>query len=163
MQEATDTTILLMLLERGEMVIAAVTQDPASETLFVFDTPALVIHERQAHGILGFMLTPWIPNELVQGPVIRVTPGIMRGTLLPTPELVSFYKTWARTEREKLRLFAKEFNAQVGQIEKFHIEKFEHTKDRKSRETFVNPNALPDTLIALFEEDTEWGDPSITH
>ena len=155
--------ILLMLLDRGEMVIARVIEDPASNTLFIFDTPAHVIHERGAHGILGFMLTPWIPNELVQGPVIRVAAGIMRGSLIPTPELLSFYKTWAETEREKLRLFAAEFNAQVSEIEKFHVLKFNTTKERKKREVFINPNAIPDTLIALFEEDTEWGDPSVTH
>lgn len=152
-----------MLLERGELVMATVTQDPHSDTLFIFDTPALVVHERAAHGILGFMLTPWLPDELIQGPAIRVAPGLMRGTLLPTPELMSFYKVWAETEREKLRLFAKEFNAQVTAIEKYHLEKFEHTKERKKKEVFINPNALPDTLAALFDEDTEWGDPTVTH
>jgi len=161
--EPVQNNILMMLLDRGEIIIARVTQDPSSETLFLFDTPALVIHERGAQGILGFMLTPWLPNELVQGALIRVTPGLMRGTMQPTPELLSFYKVWAHTEQEKLRLFAGEFISQVSQIEKFHQEKFARTKERKSQETFVNPNALPDTLAALFDENTEWGDPTTTH
>lgn len=160
---ATDSPILLMLLDRGEIVMAGVHPDPDSDTIFIFDTPALVIHERAQHGILGFMLTPWLPNELLQGPMIRVTPGIMKGTLTPTPELLSFYKVWAHTEREKLRLFAGEFNVQVTQIEKNHVEKYERTKDRKVKDTFINPNALPDILAALFDEENDWGDPSVSH
>jgi hypothetical protein len=154
---------LMMLMERGEIVISEVQYDTERSTVVHFITPALVVHERMPHGSLGFMLTPWIPSELTADGNIRVNAGMVQGTMIPTVELASFYRIWANTEQEKLQIFAKEFNLQVTAIEKFHIDKFQKVKERKKREIFTTGKNLPDTIIALFEDDADWGDPTVTH
>jgi hypothetical protein len=163
MSTSKEPTILFMMVEHGELLLSYISHDPEAENIFILDTPAHVVHERAQHGILGFMLTPWLPNELTQDLRIRIQAAMLRGTLTPTPELLHYYKVWAETEREKMKLFSKEFYAQITSIEKFHVEKFESTKERKKRDTFVNPNAVPEELAVLFDAESEWGDSTVTH
>ena len=151
------------MMDRGEIVISEFGHDEKNGSLFNLISPALVVHERMSHGALGFTLTPWIPSELTMDGNVRLVATMMRGTMTPTTELLNFYKVWAEMEREKLRMFAKEFNAQVTAIQKFQMEKFQTVRERKKREVFTTGRTLPDTIIALFEDDAEWGDPSVTH
>ena len=154
------TEIQMILTDRGEILIAGVSESRWGRV--ALDVPALLIHDRAAHGILGFMLAPWLPVELLSEPTIQIAEKRIAGYMTPTPELLSFYKVWAETEREKVKLFARDFSVQVTAIEKYHIERFNTAKERKKKEIFVGIHTLPDTLIKLFEEETDWGDPSVT-
>lgn len=155
-----DAQIVMLVMARGEIVISALEVD---QRKYTFITPAVVVHERGAQGLLGFMLAPWMPNELLRDANVEMDCQCAVGSLKPTPELVSFYKAWAETERDKLKIHAKDFMAQLAAIEKYHVDRHTKHKERHSREIFVNSETLPDTLLSLFEEDTDWGNPSITN
>jgi len=160
----TNTKTLMMLMERGEIIISDVLYNTESVGVMTLINPAVVIHERPHNGVLGFMLTPWIPTELLVNSRIDVIVSILKGTMVPSAELLSFYKAWATTEKDKWKHFGKEFCQQVTDIEKMLVEQYTEAKLRRA----VNKAAAPEEgnnelLLALFEDDTNWGNPKITH
>lgn len=161
-----ETQIMMVTLERGEIIISEVALGAIGTPVqneFLFYTPAVVVHERPHGGILGFMLSPWIPNELLATPTIRIMRTRVVGMMTPSPEIVSFYKSWAETERDKLKQFSKEFNEQITEIEKLYIDRYKDAKKRKTVYSASPEKGDNDLLLALFEEDSNWGNPSITH
>lgn len=156
------STIMMVLMERGEMVISEASHPNTDSPLFVLETPALVVHERTPQGALGFVLAPWLPHELLSGTTIILGPESFKGVLTPSPQMVRYYQSWSELERERLAHYAKSFGAQVADIERFHREKLEKFKTHMNQALGLSPT-MQKTMIELFENNIDWGDPSVTH
>lgn len=160
-----DTQIMMVMLDRGELIItegAFGIQGTPSQEMCLFHTPAAVVHDRQ-HGVLGFLLAPWIPNELLASPTIRVARSRFVGFLNPTQELINFYKSWALTEQDKLKQFGKEFNEALTEIEKTYTDRYKDAVKRKTVYSTSSETHNHELLVSLFEEDTNWGNTAVTH
>lgn len=151
-----DAKIFMLLMERGEIIISTVQ---VVEKGYIFITPASVIVERTPHGPLGFALISWLPNELMENSCIVVSANRVVGIMSPAKPLIDFYTSWALTERDKMKVFAKDFQAQIAAIQKYHTDKYTKTRERKKKEVFVDSTSvrpLPDSIIELFEENNDW-------
>jgi hypothetical protein len=153
----------MMLMERGEIIISEVSHEKSDKGLAKFITPAHVVVERGPHGVLGFMLMPWLPTELMRNTEIEIATHLVTGAMAASVEMVSFYKAWAETERDKIKSFGKDFTAQIEAIEKYHVERYAASKHRQKKDIFVNPSQISPSIIALFEEEDTWGDSSVSH
>jgi hypothetical protein len=160
----TNTRTLMMLTERGDILISDVTYNTENLGIMTLISPAIVVHERPYNGALGFMLTPWIPTELIMNSRIDVAVSLLKGTMVPSTELLSFYKAWSTTERDKWKHFGKEFGQQVTDIENMLVEKYTEAKLRRAVSRAAAPEeGNNELLLTLFEEDTNWGNTAITH
>jgi hypothetical protein len=151
-----DAKIFMMLMERGEIIISAVQ---VVEKGYIFITPGLVIVERTPHGPLGFALISWLPNELMENSCIIVSANRVVGIMSPAKQLIDFYTSWALTERDKMAVFAKDFETQIAAIQKYHADKYAKTKERKKKGVFVDSTSvepLPDFIIEMFEKNNDW-------
>ena len=155
------------MLESREIILTQLeTQDgyvvTTPHNAYRFITPALVTISRGHQGSLGFMLTSWLPHEIMKDTTIEFLKSKVIGHLTPHPSLVSFYHAWAATERDKMVSFEKDFTTQLAEIEKYHMEKYARTKQMHAEELATTPGQLPDAVFELFEANTGWGDPSVT-
>lgn len=159
-QDTHSTEIMMFMVGYGLIIISELSEHPEC---YILNTPAVVVHERPQGMILGFALTPWLPHELIDGTKISVTKQLIIGRMVPSPQLVSFYNAWAITERDKLKQFNKEFNQQVAEIEKIYTDRYKDALKRKTLYSTSQEHSSNDLLIAHFEEDTAWGNSSITN
>lgn len=159
----TDTKTIMVLLEHGEIIISDVLYNVDRVGFMTLINPAVVIHERPHTGSLGFMLTPWIPTELTADSRIELSISVIKGTLIPSPELLSFYRAWAHTERDKWKHFGKEFSQQVTDIEKLLTQRYSEAKFRRVSDSAA-ASSDSELLSNLFDaEEPNWGNNSTTH
>ena len=166
-EPAQNPKIMMMMLESREIILTEVeTHDGYVVTTagqgYKFITPALVTVSRGAHGSLGFMLTSWLPHEIMKDTRVEFLKSKIIGRLTPHPALISFYQAWAETERDKLVSFEKDFVVQIKEIEKYHTEKYARTKEAHDQVISTLPSDLSNAVLELFEANTGWGDPSVT-
>jgi len=162
MEHANDTKfeIMMLMLDRGEIIISMVR---GIGNWYELNMPALVAHERPQSGILGFMLCAWLPNEILVFPNITIPHSRITGRLNPSPELSSFYTTWARAEVDKLNYYKKDFSSQVGAIEKMFTDRILDTKRRRIIHGTHDEETKDELLREVFTEDSEWGNSGTTH
>jgi len=159
--------VLMLILGQGELVIAEVDEGTTDDLFYTLVTPGLVLHERGPHGSLGFLLVPWMPQELLSHTLMRLDRSAVKGEVSPSKEFVSFYTVWAAVERDKLKLHAADFRTQIRDIERSVLTRF--TKHSRGRQSFITAfdtiDTLPEDLIDLFENahDNGWGNPSVTN
>jgi uncharacterized protein YeaO (DUF488 family) len=159
----SNVTTLMMMMERGEIIIADVAYE-GTQGLMTLYSPAVVSYERPHPGALGFMLSPWIPTELIANSRIDIAHTMPRGSLAPSPELISFYKAWVATEQDRWKHFGKDFSQQIVDIEKQLTSQYNEAKFRRAAgKIHTSDHGHNELLIALFEEDAAWGNSSITH
>ncbi len=169
-KDTSNTNVRMMLMDHGEIILTEF-QKTSQPLVYNFITPAVVGIERgtHEHGPLGFMLSSWVPFELMTSTSIEVSGLKIVALMNASPEIISFYNSWAKVECDKIHTFAGNFKTQIAAIEKYHLEKYmadkQHTTThfrKHKKEVFVDSNRLPDLLIQMFEEDNGWGDPSVT-
>lgn len=159
-----ESKVLMLLMERGEIIISEVSFEQTKHGLATFITFAVILVERGPHGVLGFMLSAWLPSELMTNTHIILDSRLLTGTMVPNPEMVSFYTAWAKTERDKMKSFGKDFTAQIQAIEKYHVDKYHSSKHRQKKDIFISSPEVSPEVIALFEDENGgWGDPSISN
>jgi hypothetical protein len=171
--EPTKNKIILVMLDTREVIISEVLSDAAGRATvtpahgYVFITPALVIVQRGAQGTLGFMLTPWLPHEVLSNTNIEFRNNKVIGILNAHPNLVSFYTSWAETERDKMVEFGQDFAVQIAELEKYQKDKYARTKAVHTEGNKVPmPNQhspLTGAIYEMFDHDENWGDPSVSH
>lgn len=161
--------IYMVMLENRDILITEVYEEEKERTnrSYVFITPALVITQRGERGTLGLMLTPWLPNEVLNNTIIEYRKDKIVGVLAPKPSMVSLYKAWASIERDKQVEFGKDFDSQIAELEQFQTDKYTRTKQIHQEETAEPmPNQyspLTPVIFEMFDKDNDWGDSSVTH
>ncbi len=167
---SSNTDVRMILMDHGEIILTQF-QKTGMPLVYNFITPAVISVERGAHehGPLGFMLTSWMPFELLTSTTIEVSGLKIVALMNASPEIASFYRSWAEIECDKIHTFAGNFKTQIAAIEKYQLEKYVAAKHHTTKhipthkkEVFVDSKHLPDLLIQMFEEDNGWGDPSVT-
>lgn len=159
-------TTEMVMVENGIMVIAQLhlgSQYSSAQGLYLLHHPARVVTERPFGGILGFMLEPWTPNELLVSPVVRVRAKSIVGWMNPTPELLNFYSAWVKIEEDKLKTMGSMYSLQITKLEKMVTTQY---ADAKRRWTVGNAGTVAqnnEALLAFFEEDLTWGNSKISH
>ena len=156
-----DATIMVMKLNSTETIITYATKDEPTGFI-VCHIPALLIHERLPSGVVGFVLKPWLPMELLRFPSIKISPDQIEGYMLANQELLNFYRVWATIEDEHLKEYEDEYKSQITKLTKTYAEVYAtSTAERAAnRSTHDMPS---DALIRLFEENLDWGDPTKVH
>lgn len=154
----------MIMLETREIIVTEIDPNSALIDSFIFLTPGLVTVSRGMHGSLGFMLTSWAPHEIMKDTQVVFLKSKVVGHLDPHPAMISFYRAWAETERDKLVSFEKDFAFQIQEIEKFHKEKYARTKEAHLQDLGQGglPGELSNAVFDLFDANTGWGDPSVT-
>lgn len=154
-------TILILKLDSAETIITHAIID---ETIKVIrcHVPALLVHERLTSGVIGFVLKPWVPMELLHTPDITLMPNQVAGYMVASPELTNFYRIWATIEVEHLKEFESEYKSQITKLTKSYAEAYAaSTAERAAnRSTHDVPD---DALIRMFEENSDWGDSTKVH
>lgn len=148
------------MTEGREIVLSEVSDKLIDSWTFI--TPGLVTISRGHYGSLGFMLTSWLPHEIMKDTHIDFLKSKIIGHLTPHPALVSFYKAWAVTECDKLVSFEKDFTIQLQEIEKYHTERYAKNKEAHRQDLGVLPTEISSAVFELFDANTGWGDPSVT-
>ncbi len=160
---AETCSTLMLMMEHGIILISDVHAIGESYMLI---TPAQVIVDRTSGGPVGFALIPWLPHELMDNTGIVISAKRVVGAMAPRKQLREYYAAWAGNEKDKMVVFAKDFENQIAAIQKFQGDRYLRTKERKKREIFVDSTSvkpLPDSIIEMFEEDNNWGDSTVTH
>lgn len=156
----SDRHVIMIALRTSELIITeveSIDQVPVEyDGAWKFITPGLLAVQRGEQGGLGFMLTGWIPNELLGNTEIYLMKSEMAAQMNPHPGVISYYTAWAETERDKIHSFGDEFTKQIKEIEKYHIKKYKKTKE------FHEQHAA-NIVIDLFETETGLGDTSKSH
>ena len=167
--EQNPNKIRALLIDKSELIIAEELTDEVHGKTSHADciwlkAPAFVYHERAVGGSLGFMLTPWLPNELLTNLVIELDTRKIMGEVQPSLALLSIYKAWSTIEQEKLQEFSADFDAQVTSIETYIKDRFANTKAAHAKRpiTAANTAHLSNAIYNLFDSDTNWGDPNVT-
>lgn len=161
MTQETDATIIMLMLRNDEFVITEVADE--SIDAWNFMTPAIVSTQRSPQGSLGFMLTAWMPYELMQDTHVLFSKKDALGMLEPHPKLILYYKAWAETERDKIDTFGKEFADQIDHIKNYHVKKYERTKEFYQGEASANNGKISGSLAEYFDTETDWGNSSTFH
>jgi hypothetical protein len=159
-------TTEMVMLESGVTVIARVhegSQYSSAQGLYLLHHPAQVMTERPFGGILGFMLEPWTPNELLVSPVVRVRVKSVVGWMNPSPELLSFYSAWVKIEEDKLKTMGSLYSLQVTKLEKMVTTQYADAKRRWTVGNAGTDAQNNEALLAFFEEDLTWGNSKISH
>jgi hypothetical protein len=172
-ESKADNDIAMVMLENRDVILTEVqsedTTGPIGQTrIHIFITPALVIAQRGLHGSLGLQLTPWLPYEIMSGSHIEYRKDKIIGILQPNPHLVTYYKSWAKIERDKQVEFGKDFASQIGELQEYHDQKYARTKQMHQEENAASPvpnqhSALTPIIYQMFDEDKDWGDSGTTH
>jgi hypothetical protein len=161
----SQSAITMMMLENGVTLIANTHEGmpfSAAHNMYLLHQPARVITDRPIGGILGFMLEPWVPNELLVSPVVRIGAPRVMGLMNPSPELLSFYKAWAAIEDDKLATMGKLYSTQVAKLSTSITVQYADAKKRWATNTNTDERNN-EALIAYFEEDLTWGNSKISH
>jgi len=151
------------MMVNGDIIIGKVV--PIRSSYIQIEFPALLVHQRNNHGPLGFMLTPWVPNELLKSaaPVMLETDKIM-ATLELSDAMERFYKNWSLAEHDKMTTFVSVFEKQISDIEKQYLQRTANIKDQQQRAPMSTDSHLTDALIEVFDDlENEWGDPTVTN
>jgi len=159
--------ILMVMLDSREIILTEVETNDGYVVVtprngYKFITPGLITVSRGMHGSLGFMLTSWLPHEVMKDTCIEFLKSKVIGHMTPHPALISFYNAWAETERDKLVSFGEDFAGQLHEIEKYHKEKYLRTKEAHQQDLGTLPGELSNAVFELFDANTGWGDPSVT-
>lgn len=155
----------MVQLQRGDIILAYdVTEGmefPSREWCRL-ESPALLLHERPHPGMLGFTLTPWMPTELMANSIIQLSREQIVGYLVPSPELLNYYKTWVDIEQDRWKSFGKEFVQQIVEIEKNSRTRYEEAKRRRTSVMSLESDSN-ELLFNMFDEDINWGNSKTTH
>jgi len=150
------------MLVSGVIVIGKL-QILGKESSVHINSPAEVVTKRSSSGPLGFMLYPWLPNELLDSVDIIIPQSFIVGEVVPSKSLCKFYKHWAAEENDKLTEFKRLFDSQIDKMGENYAKRSKISKDQQRKTQSPIDTELSDALIQLFEEDSAWGDSTVTH
>lgn len=154
--------IRAFMMVNGDIIIGDIS--PTHSNYIQLDFPALLIHQRNNHGPLGFMLDPWVPSELLKSTPVMLEADKIMATLELSDAMERFYKNWALAEQDKMKTFVSVFEKQIGTIEKQYLDRVENVKDQQQKSPMLADSQLTDALIEIFDNiDNHWGDPTITN
>jgi len=123
--------------------------------------PALVVTERMSNGVLGFVLKPWAPTELLAAPIVTIVPEHLTQLMTPSAELVAFYMAWSTIEDQHAKEFEEAYKKQISKLTAYYMDKF---KSDKANTASTGLNTInPEEIERLFDGNPDWGNPTISH
>lgn len=156
-------TVRCFMLITGDIIISELADENHTKGVKL-DFPAHLIHQRNNNGPLGFMLTPWVPNELLQPTPITLGFDKVMAVMDASDAMVRFYKNWALAEKDKMKTFVSVFEKQISVIEKQYLDRIANVKEQQQKCPMSADSTLTDAMAEIFDDlENDWGDPTVTH